>query len=84
MPSSNRRQFLQSSAAAAGASVMAAPAVASSRLSANDRIRVGLVGLGGRMRAHVACLAAMAESDNVEIVAIADCDEGKLKTVEKS
>jgi len=84
MPRSNRRQFLQSSAVAAGASAIAAPAVASSRLSPNDRIRVGLVGLGGRMRAHVSCLAAMAESDNVEIVAIADCDEGKLKNAEKT
>jgi len=81
MPRSNRRQFLQSSAAAAGASAIAAPAIAASRLSPNDRIRVGIVGLGGRMSRHVACLAAMAETDNVEIVAAADCDEGKLNTI---
>jgi predicted dehydrogenase len=84
MPSSNRRQFLQASAAAAGVSAIAAPAIANSRQSPNDRIRVGIVGLGGRMRAHVACLAAMAETDNVEIVAVGDCDESKLKTVEKN
>jgi len=84
MHSPNRREFLKSSAAVAGASVIAAPAIATSRLSANDRIRVGIVGLGGRMRAHVACLDAMAETDNVEIVAVADCDESKLKTVEKN
>jgi predicted dehydrogenase len=84
MSDSNRRQFLKSSGAAAGAAAMAAPAIASSRLSANDRIRVGIVGLGGRMRAHVACLAEMEKSDNVEIVAAADCDQGKLKTLGKS
>ena len=85
MPDSDRREFLKSSAAAAvaGATVIAAPAIARSSQSANDRIRVGLVGMGGRMRAHVACLAAMAESDNVEIVAVADCDQSKLDTVEK-
>ena len=84
MPNSNRRDFLKSSAAIAGASAIAAPAIAASRASANDRIRVGIVGLGGRMRAHVACLAAMEEIDNVEIVAVADCDQSKLKIVEKS
>ena len=48
MAHSNRREFLKSSAAA-GASLLAAPAIARSAQSANDRIRVGLVGLGGRM-----------------------------------
>jgi predicted dehydrogenase len=69
---------------AAGVSAVAAPAIAARRAGANDRIRIGLVGLGGRMRAHVACLAAMEETDNIEIVAIADCDQSKLKIVEKN
>ena len=84
MQETNRRRFLKSSAAAAGAGVLAVPAIARSRASANDRIRVGIVGLGGRMRAHVACLDAMAETDNVQIVAIADCDQNKLKAVEET
>jgi len=83
MQQTNRRRFLKSSAAA-GAGVLAVPAIAQSRASANDRIRVGLVGLGGRMRAHVACLDAMAETDNVQIVAVADCDQNKLKAVEEN
>ena len=75
MPNSNRRDFLKTSAAVAGTSLFATPAIARSAQSANDRIRVGLVGLGGRMRFHIASLAHMAEQGNVEIAAICDCDQ---------
>ena len=51
MSSPSRRQFLKSSAAATTAA-LAVPAVARAKASANDRIRVGLVGLGGRMTSH--------------------------------
>ena len=78
MHEKNRREFLKASAVAAGTAV-AAPAIARARAGANDRIRIGLVGLGGRMRAHVAALAEMAEAgQNVEIVAICDCDEKSI------
>ncbi len=83
MHNSNRREFLKSSAAAAGASVIAAPAIAKARASANDRIRVGIVGLGGRMGSHVACLHKIADQDNVEIVAVCDCDQKKLDSAAK-
>ena len=84
MPHATRRQFLKSSAgAAAAASAFAAPAIAGTTLSANDRIRVGLVGLGGRMRSHIGALAQMAK-ENVEIAAICDCDENKLAAAEKN
>jgi len=56
---------------------LAVPAIARSAQSPNDRIRVGLVGLGGRMHSHVAALAQM-EKENVEIAAICDCDENRL------
>lgn len=84
MNPTSRRQFLRTSTAAAGASLITAPAVANSRLSANDRIRVGMVGLGGRMRSHIGCLGAMAETDNVEIAAICDCDQSKLNNAPKT
>ncbi len=77
MPDTNRRQFLKGAAVTTGTSLAAAAAIAKTRKSANDRIRVGLLGMGGRMRSHVAALAKMAE-DNVEIVAICDCDQSKL------
>lgn len=77
MGNTNRRSFLKASAAAASLAAVASPAFAAGR-SANDRIRVGLVGLGGRMMSHIGSLAAMAQSDNVEIAAICDCDQSKL------
>jgi predicted dehydrogenase len=82
MPSSNRRKFLKSSAVATGAAMFAAPAIATS-LNANDRIRVAMVGLGGRMHSHIGSLAAIAKTDNVEIVAVCDCDQKKLENAPK-
>jgi len=77
MTDPNPRGFLKTSATAAGLAMFAAPAVAKSAQSANDRIRVGLLGLGGRMASHVNSLAAMA-GENVEIAAVCDCDQRKL------
>ncbi len=82
MSAANRRQFLKTSAAT-GAAAIALPALARSAQSANGRIRVGLVGLGGRMRSHIGSLRAIAERDNIEIVAICDCDQSKLDGVTK-
>jgi len=79
---STRREFLKSSAVVAAASTLAAPAIASSLKSPNDRIRVGLVGLGGRMHSHIAALAQM-DKENVQMVAICDCDQNKLDTAPK-
>lgn len=83
MTKSDRRQFLRKSVTAAGAAAVSAPAIAQNRLSANDRVRVGLLGMGGRMRAHVRALAEMADQ-NVEIVAVCDCDQNKLDALTKT
>ncbi len=77
----SRRQFLKTSAVAAAAAV-ATPAIAQDRRSPNDQVRVALLGLGGRMRAHVAALAEMAP-ENVQIVAVCDCDQKKLANARK-
>ena len=75
----NRRDFMKSSATvAAGTATFALPTVMLGQRGANERIRVGMVGLGGRMHSHIGSLAAMAQSDNVEIAAICDCDQSKL------
>ena len=78
----SRRQFLKTSAAVA-VSAVAAPAIAQDSRSPNGQIRVALLGLGGRMRSHVAALAEMAP-ENVKIVAICDCDQQKLAQASKS
>ena len=83
MSHAGRRSFLKKSALAAGAAAAAAPAIAHSRASANDRIRVGLVGMGNRMRSHVSALTQMA-SDNVEIAGETLGIDLELEAQEKS
>lgn len=81
MAVTNRRKFLQTSAAA-GAAAVAAPAIVARAAGASERIRVGFVGMGGRMHSHVGSLANL--PDEVDLVAVCDCDEAKLADVEKS
>jgi predicted dehydrogenase len=50
---------------------------ASVRAGANDRLRVAVVGLGGRGRNHLEALHELA-GENVELAALCDCDEGAL------
>ena len=84
MGKTNRRGFMRSSAAVAGTAALGVPTLLAGVRGANDRVRVGLVGLGGRMQSHINCLAAMAKTDNVEIAAICDCDQGKLESAAKT
>jgi len=67
----NRRQFLQSAA------ILGAPAILASRASANDRIRVALVGLRGRGRDHIKSFHDLA-GDNVEIALFCDVDQSVM------
>ncbi len=85
MSTTNRRNFVKASAvAASGAATIGFPTLVLGQRGANERIRVGLVGLGGRMRSHIGSLAALAKSDNVEIAAICDCDQAKLDSAAKT
>ncbi len=68
MRDSNRRTFLRSSAALA---------LGAGRLSASDRVRVGIVGLRGRGRDLIQSFHEMA-GQNVEIVTLCDVDAGVL------
>jgi predicted dehydrogenase len=65
MNSSNRRAFLQTA-------VSAAIATRGRILGANDRIQLGIVGIGGRGRAHVSSYSALPEC---RIVALADVNQ---------
>jgi len=74
-----RRNFLKSAAAmSAGASILGIPAIAASRSSPNDRIRVAIVGLKRRGMKHIECFHQLAK-DNVEVAALCDIDESVLK-----
>jgi predicted dehydrogenase len=80
MPRANRRQFLQTSTVVAGAALLAAPAIV--RAGANDRLRVAIAGLGGRGRNSIggALYELIARGENVEVVAMCDCDEKRMRT----
>ena len=78
MPRFARRDFLKTSALA-GAAAVALPSVGRSAASPGERVRVAVVGLGGRGReSHCTALMQM-EKENVEIAALCDCDEGRLR-----
>ncbi len=80
MQDTTRRDFLKTSTAAvAGATVLAAPAIARAATGANDRIRIAIVGLGGRgLNSHGTALLELAKEQNIEIAALCDCDENRL------
>lgn len=67
-----RRQFLQYTALAAGATALTAfPAVTPRRLGAGDKLRIAAVGGGGKGESDIECCSGE------EIVAIADVDESR-------
>jgi predicted dehydrogenase len=68
----DRRSFLGAAAALAGG-----PLLQLGRGAASDRIRVGIVGMGGRGNSLMKSLHRIA-SDNVEVVALCDVDSAAL------
>jgi predicted dehydrogenase len=77
----NRRQFLGTTAAALAAGAFGAPLFvprralsASGRPGANDRIRVGAIGVGGR-----ATLLLQQLPESAEIVALCDCNLSRVE-----
>src|SRR5689334_12646991 len=72
MPSASRREFLASSAAAAGAFASAPGLFA----AGDDLIKVGLIGCGGRGTAAAA--EALRADKNVKLIAMADAFEDRL------
>ncbi|HOZ48777.1 MAG TPA: Gfo/Idh/MocA family oxidoreductase [Candidatus Hydrogenedentes bacterium] len=68
----SRRQFLVSSAAAGAALTLFPGRV----LGANERVHLGIIGLGGKGGAHFKDFSAL---PNVEIIAVADPDENRMK-----
>lgn len=79
----NRRQFLQTSAAA-GITTFAISGTKSSGnvLGANDRVRVGIAGLNGRGKSHMGDLSG--RKDDVEIAYLIDPDRRTWPSALKS
>src|SRR5437667_7108670 len=62
-----RRELVKSASGAAAFSLMPASA-----LGANERIRFGVIGVGGMGTGHVGSLTKRGDSDNVQVVAVSD------------
>ena len=71
----NRRDFLKTTTAAGAAAVALTPGFAPAKTGANDTIRIGVIGVGGRGKAHIDGFDAL---PGVEVVAMADVDESHL------
>lgn len=72
----SRRSFLKTGAALAAAGATSAGMTAASYggiVGANDRIRVGFIGVGGMGSGHVNAIRGLKEKNNLEAVAVADC-----------
>ncbi len=69
-----RREFLKTSAVAAGTTLLSETAPARAA-GANERFRVGVIGLGGQGKAHV---RSWLTHDDVELAYICDVDEKRL------
>ena len=79
MPSMNRRSFLKKSAlTVGGASVFAISGTSASGqiLGANDRVRIAIVGAGGRGGEHIGFFKGI---DNVEMVYVVDPHQGRME-----
>jgi hypothetical protein len=68
---SSRRAFLSTASSLASlAAGMAAPALGAK--GANDRIGIGLIGVGGRSTYHLESILASGSAQNVRITAVCD------------
>ena len=75
MSSQTRRSFLQSSSVAVASGVLLSHLDQVAKAQASERVRVGIVGAGGRAASLIASFSA---NKSVEVVAIADLDANRL------
>jgi predicted dehydrogenase len=73
----SRRTFVKTSALAAGA-VALTPANYSRAAGANDRIRIGVIGVGGMGTGHVGSLMKKSEAENIQVVAVSDVYQRRI------
>lgn len=83
MNTTSRRKFLQASAVGA-ASTFAAPAFVRGQ-NLNEKVRVAIVGMGGRANAHAESLVDLEKESiaGVELAGVCDCDEAKRMSAQK-
>jgi predicted dehydrogenase len=79
----SRRDFLKTSAAAAGAAAAASLFPSGAYAAGSDSIRVGLIGCGGRGSGAATDQGVLWSAPNVSIVALADAFEDKMEDCRK-
>jgi predicted dehydrogenase len=73
-PTASRRDFVKTTAATVALSALAASRV----LGANERIRMGVIGVGGMGGGHLNGLVQRGKADNVEVLAACDVYQRRL------
>ncbi|MEM1068454.1 MAG: Gfo/Idh/MocA family oxidoreductase, partial [Planctomycetota bacterium] len=83
MKETSRRDLLKTTSLAAAAT-LAAPAVVRGQ-NLNSKLRVAIVGMGGRANAHAESLVDLEKEStaNVELAGVCDCNEAKRQSAEK-
>lgn len=81
----SRRSFLGVTGAAAAAAASSWTAASYARvIGANDRIRIGFIGVGGMGSGHVNACKNLKEKNNLEFVATADCWKTRAEKAAKT
>ncbi len=75
MPAKSRREFLKNGSVAVAASAVVSQFGRTAKAAASERVRVGIMGAGGRAMSLIASFAA---NKSVEVVAIAEVDASRL------
>ncbi len=68
----SRRRFITAASTTAAALSAAGPRLARAAAGANERVRLGMIGVGDRGTAHIREISKLAKEHNVEIAAICD------------
>jgi predicted dehydrogenase len=82
-PATTRRDFVKTTAVAGSA--LALTALSGSRvLGAGDRIHMAVVGVGGMGSGHLGALVKRSKEDNVEVLAVCDVYQRRLKRAQNA
>ena len=75
---SSRRTFVKNSTLATSAAVLGA-LPHSRAVGANDRIRIGVIGVGGMGAGHVRSLVKKSQDENIEVAAVCDVYQRRVR-----
>jgi hypothetical protein len=79
----SRRTFVKNSTLATGALALGSVRPIHA-LSANDRIRIGVIGVGGMGSGHVNSLVKKSEAENIQVVAVSDVYQRRLNRAKEA